>query len=274
MKRRKNIIHFLFLSVFLNFNSCSNSMEPSELKPEYQIIASTFFSAFVGDSIRLDISLPAGYNSDTEKVYKTVYLTDGYWRRNEHDTFHQMGDKGEIPEIIVVGIGYPDGYDCNNIRVRDLVEHPDLFLSCIKEEVIPFVEEKYRADSLERTLWGSSYGGHFLFYTFTEHVKQGSLFNNYICASVPLNLPYTHFELIEKEEQLWNSSKLLPVNLYITVGGNETQPFINSYNEIVRAIESHPYTNFYFEHEIIPDTDHYSVWKPTVLNGLKMFLNR
>jgi len=274
MKRGIIIINLFMLIICINSNSCSDrGTETTEEKITYEIVDTTFVSQFVGDSIKLDISLPSSYNDSTGKIYPVVYLTDGYWRREEHSTIHQMSDNNEIPEVIVVGIGYPDGYDYNNIRVRDLITNANTFLLCIKNEIIPYIENKYMADTLIRTLWGSSYGGYFLIYSFTEHLNLGKLFKNYICASAALNPPYQHTDLLENEQTLWTNTKVLPVNLYLTVGGDETSSFINSYNGIVEAIESHPFVDLYFEHEIISSTNHYTVWKPTLLNGLRKFLN-
>jgi predicted alpha/beta superfamily hydrolase len=266
----------------MSINSCTkNNANPQEAKPAGEvkyltekIIDTTFVSKFVEDSIKVDVSLPSGYNNQPLKKFPVVYMTDGYWRIAEHDSIHQMSDNKEIPEVIVVGIGYPSDYDFNRIRVRDLIINSAKFFQCIKQEVMPYVENKYRVDAANRTLWGASYGGHFLIYAFTEHVKQGSLFKNYICASASLNPPYSHVDLLNNERQLWVSTKELPVNLYETVGGLEVPEFINSYYDIVNAIKSHDYKNFHFEYEIIPNTDHYTVWRPTLLNGLREFLNK
>lgn len=281
MERTLLLSRLLVYALYVGAPACSgtatNSMKTLTERaetPVSAIIPATFFSRFVKDSIRLDISLPTSYAVDTMKNYHVVYLTDGHWRRSEHDTIHRMSWNKELPEVIVVGIGYPDGYDFDKIRVRDLVMHPDRLLTCIKEEVIPYVETRYRADRSKRTLWGSSYGGHFLMYTFTEHAKAGTLFANYICASAILNPPFEHNDLLHKEKELWETTQELSVSLYLTVGGLEDQSFTSSYGQIVSAIDAHAYTGLRFEHKVIPDKDHMTVWKPTLLQGLRMFLNK
>ena len=267
---------FIFFT-WLNINSCAptndNATGMNEKNKTSKIIDTVFVSKFVSDSIKIDVSLPNDYNENQDKKYPVLYMTDGYWRRTEHDTIHRMSMNREIPEVIVVGIGYPEDYDFNSIRIRDLIVNADKLLSCIKEEVIPFVENKFRADPDNRTLWGSSYGGFFLVYAFTEHFRQGMLFKNYIGASAALNPRYKHTDLIRNEKIMRETNKILPVYLYLTVGGNEDKFFIDSYNAIVKAVSSHSYKDFRFYHEIIPGTDHYTVWKPTLLNGLKKFLN-
>ena len=261
---------------FVLFIDCKEN--PAELSeqtdvPSYSVIHEKYFySPFVQDTIKLDISLPFGYFKDTTKKYNVIYLTDGYWRKSEHDTIHKMGRNGEIKEAILVGIGYPDYYDFNSVRTRDLIVNADKLLSCIKEEIIPYVERTYRAGSAERTLWGSSYGGYFLMYSFTEHEKRGRLFKNYIEASAALNPPFAHTDLLQNEQLLSAATTMLPVNLYMTVGGDETPMFISSYHTLTNAIKSRHYQGLHFEYEVIPHTNHYTVWKPTLLNGLKKFL--
>jgi predicted alpha/beta superfamily hydrolase len=257
----------------IDYNKKTGTINKTQI-PVEKIIDTTFISKFVGDSIKIDVSLPASYNYTPGSFYPVVYMTDGYWRTTEHDSIHQMSDNKEIPEVIVVGIGYPADYKFDSIRVRDLVINSSKFIQCLKEEVMSFVENKYRVDKRNRTLWGSSYGGHFLIYAFTEHVKQGGLFKNYICASAALNPPYPHVNLLDNEKLLWESCKELPINLYETVGGLEVSDFINSFNTIVNAINAHSYKNFHFEYEVIPNTNHFTVWWPTLYKGLKMFLNK
>jgi predicted alpha/beta superfamily hydrolase len=275
------IYYFLVSFITLIFNSTSNQINNGiEMNtgdhqyPTQKIMYTTFVSKFVNDSIKVDVSLPAGYNKNQNKYYHILYMTDGYWRRTEHDTIHQMSDEKEIPDVIVVGIGYPDDYDFDKIRIRDLIVNADKLFACIKNEIMPYVENKFRVDTKNRTLWGSSYGGYFLIYSLTEHFKQGELFKNYICASPALNPPYEHVDLIKNEKKMWDKHKEFPVNLYLTVGGDEEERFLNSYDGIVKEFESHKYKNFYFEHEIIPGKNHYTVWEPTLLKGLKEFLNK
>ncbi|MGD0337184.1 MAG: alpha/beta hydrolase-fold protein [Bacteroidota bacterium] len=269
-----------FLALGIAATACSQNIADSietsdrlQQLPVQTIIPTTFFSKFVSDSIRLDISLPASYNQDTTKIYPVIYLTDEYWRRDAHEIIHDMSQEKELPEVIIVGIGYPDGYDFNTIRVRDLVENADMFLTCIKDEIIPYVEKTYRAANLKRTLWGASLGGYFIIYAFTEHIKVGKLFTNYIGASVVLNPRFEHVDLLKNEQLLWETTRELPVNLYLTVGELEDRSMIKSYTQIADAIYSHDYKKLRFEYEIIPEKDHITVWKPSLLGGLRKFLN-
>jgi predicted alpha/beta superfamily hydrolase len=280
MSRTVPILLFIVLVLWINCvasaectTDSSRTTRQQNNFPVLTILPTTFFSTSIGDSIRLDISLPASYYADTTKLYRVVYLTDGYWRRDSHETIHEMSQDNKIPEVIIIGIGYPDGYDFNAIRVRDLVQHPEHLLSCIKKEVIPFVERTFRADSTHRTLWGSSFGGHFLIFAFTQHLKAGKLFTNYICASAVLDPRFDHVDLLKEEQLLWETTKELPVNLYMTVGELEDSPLLKSYTTIADAIYSHDYRGLRFVYEVIPEKDHMTVAVPSLLRGLVLFLH-
>ncbi|MEJ2614465.1 MAG: hypothetical protein P8Z35_05880, partial [Ignavibacteriaceae bacterium] len=89
-----NFIYYFFVSfIALTFNSTlyqiNNRIEMStggHQYPTQKIMDTTFVSKYVNDSIKVDVSLPAGYNIDPNKYYHVLYMTDGYWRRTEHDT--------------------------------------------------------------------------------------------------------------------------------------------------------------------------------------------
>jgi predicted alpha/beta superfamily hydrolase len=280
MSRTSPVLLFVILALCIHgvaaaagIIDSSGTVNRKNIFPVLTILPTAFYSTFVGDSIHLDVSLPASYYADTTKLYRVVYLTDGYWRRDSHEMIHEMSRDHKIPELIIVGIGYPDGYDFNAIRVRDLVQQPEHLLSCIKKQVIPFVERTFRADSAHRTLWGSSFGGHFLIYAFTQHLKAGKLFTNYICTSPVLDPRFDHVDLLHEEQILWEITKELPVNLYMTVGELEESSLLKSYTTIADAIYSHEYNGLRFVYEVIPEKDHMTVAIPSLLRGLVLFLH-
>ncbi|MBN2444064.1 MAG: hypothetical protein JXJ04_22060 [Spirochaetales bacterium] len=51
-----------------------------------------------------------------------------------------------------------------------MIRTPEKFLNLIKDEVVPFVENKFSCDPDRRILFGHSYGGSFLVYAFTSGI--------------------------------------------------------------------------------------------------------
>ena len=97
--------------------------------------------------------------------------------------------EGMLPEVIVVGIGYPtsDADIALDLRLRDMMPkagpgaRPDACLGFIREELIPHVEANYIADPGDRTIVGASAGGHFALYALFQ---ASATFHRY-CASSP-----------------------------------------------------------------------------------------
>ncbi len=181
--------------------------------------------------------------------------------------------------MIIVGIGYPSNYDPNVIRVRDLIRSPDEFLDFVLQELMPYVDKEYRTTT-ERTLWGSSYGGYFGMYALFKYVeKTKGVFQNYIIAS-PAALEVTSCEGTETnlfgfEAVLSEKTPELKVSLYLTVGGNEDPSrFLNPFKQLVSALQGRNYAGFFMKSFIDPGKDHYTVWEPTLYEGVRMFFRR
>jgi enterochelin esterase-like enzyme len=237
------------------------------------------YSNFVKDTFVIDVSLPAGYRAEPVTHYPLLILTDGNWRRPQHRTIHSLSDTGGIKKMVVVGISYPDSYDVTNIRKRDFLYGAENFLDFILSELLPFLYSNYRLTD-ERTLWGSSFGGYFVMYTlFQFPQKTKDVFQHYIVAS-PAVYQTTPFKgepknLLEYEAMLSQQTDSLPVDLYATVGGNEdTSAFYNPFLQLVHQIEKHHYKDFHFEYYIDPGKNHFTVWEPTLVRGLQLFLHQ
>lgn len=107
-------------------------------------------SEILGEDRVLQVHLPRGYES-SESEYPVVYLfysdfEQGYFAQTVNDLYHLSIDR--MPQVILVGIP-------NTQRYRDFYPwpmegRPDTgkaanFLRALREEIIPFVEEEYRA---------------------------------------------------------------------------------------------------------------------------------
>jgi enterochelin esterase-like enzyme len=258
---------------------CSSQTEPISNPEAVPMISFSIFSSIVKDTMVIDVSLPSTYEAEPTARYPVLYLTDGYWRRGQHQPIHAMAKSEGVREMIIVGVGYPDSYDRNAIRVRDLIRSPDKFLDFILDELIPRIEKEYRTTT-ERTLWGASFGGYFAMYALVNcAVKTKGVFQNYIVAS-PAALETSNQEgkeinLFGFETMLSEKTTKLKANLYLTVGGNEDlHRFLNPFKELVKVLENRHYVGFFMKSFIDPGKDHYTVWEPTLYEGVRMFLKK
>ncbi|MFD0848870.1 alpha/beta hydrolase [Sphingosinicella xenopeptidilytica] len=112
------------------------------------------------------------------------------------DTVRAMERREASQPAVVIGIGYPLDLDPRIERARDLTarlgtQEPTLpgtggaesFADFIANELKPSIATRFRIDPARETIFGHSYGGHFVLYTL---VNRPELFDNWIAASPSL----------------------------------------------------------------------------------------
>jgi predicted alpha/beta superfamily hydrolase len=157
----------------------------------------TFKPRAGGEAYRIYVGLPLTYGLQTQRRYPVVYALDadvGFATAVEITRFLALA--GELPEVILVGIGYGVDFDTwRTRRVSDLTPvpvssspgsgHAARFLDFIERELIPLIDGRYRTTP-DRTLSGYSLGG--LFGTYVLWQRPG-LFQRYILGSPRTVLP-------------------------------------------------------------------------------------
>lgn len=139
-----------------------------------------FQSRAVGRPFHIYVRLPDGYHEGSSALYPVVYVLDGDSLfpilAANHLFLHY--DEG-LPEAILVGISYGSFDPATNKRgfdfsapaadaTRDQGGAP-AFQAFLKSELIPEVEQRYRANPDRRILFGQSRGGYMVLYSaFTD----------------------------------------------------------------------------------------------------------
>jgi len=148
------------------------------------------FSEIVGDQFKICVALPKNY-ADTMKRYPVVYLLDAnIFFGLVTDTVRLLQFGHEIPELVLVGIGYPDDDQHLTLRNRDYGPTPydmpeiaggaEHFLAFLQQELQPYLGERYRIDFDDSVLVGDSTSGLFALYTLFH---QPEAFRRYIIGS-------------------------------------------------------------------------------------------
>lgn len=204
-----------------------------------------FTAAAIGQNYFVSVALPRHYEDHPDRTYPVVYVLDGNWYFGlVVDMVRVMnirvGFCNELPDAIVVGIGYPDGTTleeqlsqvCQR-RMRDFTPQrdesterwhretfpiaeriqsggADAFLGFLKTELMPAVERNYRIDPTNRCLLGHSLGGVFALHAVFRHPE---LFGKYVVVS-----PASHYE---HEPWFSGGGANLPVRMYLAVDDAE-----------------------------------------------------
>ncbi len=229
------------------------------------------------------ISLPDDYYTSTLK-YQVIYITDANQYFGMIDGIARGMQWGnEIPESIIVGIGYPLELEKTNDekwgkwlarRTQDFTPtgNPRIdkdfgtdgiksggggaFLNFLEKDVFPFIEENYRAEKENRTYMGFSLGGFFGLYSMLENTR---LFKGYILGSP--SIWYDDKTIMKLEESYARGHKDLPVDLFISVGELEEEinsGMVRNMLEFTSRLKSRNYPGLKLKADIIEDGTHMS----------------
>lgn len=241
----------IFLGLFLAFNNpvTLQAIDDEESPPPVVIPLSEeriLPSAIVGHDYRLWIALPLSYES-SDQSYPVLYLLDA------DATFRMVTDimrvgaySGEYPELIIVGISYSIEYAeptelrrMLDYRMEDQILSPDLFLRFIREELIPFMDARYRTDSRDRGVAGFANAGNFALYTL---VHEPRTFSRYIVGSA------TDYHRAAQEDLITQRS-YLPINIFLSI--DATDGHMSEMSEFCRCFAESDVMGMKFKSEIV-----------------------
>jgi uncharacterized protein len=200
----------------------------------------TIRSKLLGQERQIIVRTPPGYGGH-EAPYPVLYVTDGAAQLPLlSETVRFLSRNGRMPELIIVGLIHVDRTKELTPTRGTLAGAPatfetsggaDAFLGFLEQEVIPFVERRYRTAPY-RILAGHSFGGLFALHTLTE---RPGLFQARIAVSPALTwdgeLPLRRVKaLIEKRPELAGT-------LVYTVG-DEGQPDADAFRRFGELVSA------------------------------------
>jgi len=230
----------------------------------------SIYDAEIGDTFIVHISLPPDYQEGQK--YPMVVMTDGVWRLSDHPELRPMMVEGEIRPVILVSIGYPNGYDYLTIRERDLVDDPESYLHFIVDNLVPYLSENFPVDSGDMTIAGHSYGGYWTFYALFHNDTIGrSTFQNFYIGSPSFQASTNSLQIKDFAENYFERNTTLNANIYVCVGKDEPATFklpITAFVDELNAIND---PGLQLMYEIIEGHGHNTVFKPSIRTALLMF---
>ncbi|HET6556433.1 MAG TPA: alpha/beta hydrolase-fold protein [Prolixibacteraceae bacterium] len=231
------------------------------------VTSELIWSEKVNDEFKIFISLPPDYDSLRLEKYPVVYFLDG-----GSNTFHNINAEymaGElIPQVITVGIGYPGSTQ----RDRDYTYGFINFYQFLQQELIPMMDKRYHTDPLNRTLFGHSYGGICVLFTLFEyHHWEDILFHNLIAASP--SIWYDGKIAYVRERTLYEQTRILPVNFYMSVGSMEGF-MVSDMNRMQQTLMDHNYEYLALSCHVYEGKDHKTNKEITYRDGIQWVLDQ
>ena len=244
----------------------------------------------IGDDFVLDVYLPP----DLKHPLPVVYLIDG---NNMFplamSTVRLLHIGGEVPPVILVGIGYKESRKRQGLRNRDLTPTfdpdfvddvvpgvpvlpeaepggADAFLNFIRDEVKPFVQANYPAKGGDDTLMGFSLGGLLTLHALLTRPEE---YSRYVAGSPSLWWDDEVLFLTEAEYAMDHQD--LAARLFISIGGLEQSEGIEAFNMVANmhrmadALTSRAYPSLVLSRYEFPQETHLSVAPATLSRGLR-----
>lgn len=232
-------------------------MTPPSQAGSAAAISEIVHSQHTGKDYQVTISLPPSYDRRRSHQYPLVVVLDANLYFNLlADSARAMHRFGPVPEVIVVGIGYPlkslIGEDFKRFtahRVRDYTPVPSRclesqlsawlggrkvetggagrFLAFIRDEILPDIETRYWADPNDRTLVGHSLAGLFALHAMFQEPR---VFHRYLSGSPAIG--YGEQSLLQAEEDYARTNADLPANLYLAIG-SEAESILNPLDSMI-----------------------------------------
>jgi len=238
-----------------------------------------FKSGINNQDYEVYIELPASYKDSINKRYPVLYVLDGQWFfpsiiRSREDMHYE----GYLPEMIVVGIGWPDNYQTNRVRdffpanTQDSTMGPGApkFLNVLKSEIMDFVDSAYRSDKKTNVLQGQSAGGAFALYALFH---DPTLFNSYI-ISCP-SLEYADGIFFNYEKAFSAEHHELNAKLFITSSEYEEEMTTASlYEKFIRQLKASNYKGLKLETLVVEKMGHATQYSYAVSRGLQFVFSR
>jgi len=266
-------------------------------------------SDIVGDVFEITVMKPEDASDEPLPV---IYLTDANNSLGTGcDAANLLMLGGEIPQVILVAIGYPLGGDFNNfikLRTRDFspslckwqtpmqAELADMklediicggapnFLEFLTTELRDFIGSKY--NTLDDTTYiGDSMGGLFGVYTLfhkPNSFKRYVIGSPWMCWDYPLCFEY--------EKKYSENHDDLKAIVYMATGGDEHILYPNLPDAIVplfkdakteeysremfKLLESRNYPSLNFRGKILDDETHFTMVSSLIGKGLKSVFNQ
>ena len=266
----------------------------------YDSEAFVMSSTNVGDDYLIAVSLPASYGTG-EQSYRLVYVLDAnisFGMTAEIARLFQVDlIRPGVPEMVLVGIGYPDPARAGTLRARDLTPEGSLsdefdqllrsapvfdglggaaaFLRFIEDELHPRIVTDYRVDTEGVGFLGDSFGGLFTAYAFQQ---RSPVFDRYWMGSPGL-LPAN--ELLEGLPAAIEQGFERDTRVFITLGELEETGAVDIYNDLavgtrrlIEIFEANPADNLTATWKVYPDATHITTVPPALTDAFTaLFMN-
>ena len=240
-------------------------------------------SEYVDQTYTIQVGLPYSYDKK-ERDYPVLYVLDAdlsFGLATDVSRWLAWSGQNKVPETIVVGISYGKSLgDWWQKRSRDYTPTKDSsgiwgewpiaggagdFTQFVKKELMPYIEENYKADPNNRILSGLSFGGLYANYML---FASPDLFNHYILVGPAI--PWNNNWLMDHEERYFREHQELNAIVYTAIGEFDDPYIMSAWHEFNARINERKYQGLIWHTKVFPGENHISVFPSALTHGLRM----
>lgn len=241
------------------------------------------------------VALPPSYRAQPERRYPVVYATDAdYAFPLLKQIARRLNVEGPvIEEFILVGLSYAKGEGGMDSRRRDYTPTANgpvgspvgavhgkaaAYQTYVRDQVLPFVAQRYRTDEKRRIFLGHSYGS---LLGMQILLSEPALFEGYILGSP--SFWYDDRHMVKQARAYTTRHDDLPARIYMYIGEDEAPrpgdprldkapDMVTDTKDVDRILRSRKYPSLHLQTEVLNDEDHVSVAPRGFTHGLKYLL--
>jgi len=227
-------------------------------------------STITGAVYNIKVARPANFLTSDE-TYGVIYVLDGeenfgFVANQSRELSHRYG----VQEPLVVSIGYGNdrSYDYTPTMTDGNTGGGPEFLTFIRDQLVPRMEQDFRADTLRasRVILGHSYGGLFAAFAFGI---DNELFGNYLILSPSLWYDNEVGMRLETEHRSGNSDRQQLV--FIGGGALENSGRMQAPVEGFYKALKENYSNMQITRNVEGDLDHVGSKNPNIRKSLEFY---
>ncbi|MDB4292977.1 esterase family protein [Maribacter sp.] len=245
--RKKKLFVFLLLSALcLQAQTKEKKLNATEM----------FTSSITNTTYQVDIYVPESYEKSTSK-YPIIYATDGQWVFEGFSKIVRETNK----EVILVAIHQGP----ENRRLVDyLVPRFREYYRFLIAELLPYIEDKYRADTTNRTLAGTSAGGMLVGSVMLIEDPEKPHFTKYLSVDAPFTTYGHKMTTWALENERFKTSKKMKVTLFLSgaLAKGDLGPFDEDVTRFEKLLRSRKYDGLKIIRKSY-DVDHYNIANPS-----------
>ena len=140
----------------------------------------------------------------------------------------------------------------------------------MRDELIPYIDNKYSTDTTRRIIAGHSLGGFFALYAMFQYENEPLLFSGIVAASP--SIWWENAYLLKLEKQLSENRNDLPISLFLSAGSDEGVTNMLDV-EMNQRLVSRGYQHFRSKYINFKNKGHEGASIPGFIDGIKFTLN-